>query len=124
MFKNAARKKFRYQTAQGKVTTEDLFDLSLSQLNNLAKSLNKQIKEHGEEDFLKTSNPAATLAKKQFEVVIDVLRTKQKDAEIAAGREARAAKKQKLLDALEAKRDRGLGEMSEADLLKEIEELG
>jgi len=124
MYKNAAKKKFRYQTPQGQITTEDLFDLSLEQLNSLAKSLNKQVKEHGEEDYLKVTKPEATLVKKKFDVVLDALKTKQKDVENAANRTINAAKKQKLLDALEAKRDQGLGEMSEEELLKQIEALG
>ena len=123
MFEKVSRLKVRYATDKGNVTTEDLWDFNLSQLNELAKGLNKKYKEFDEDDFLKVENKEKGLVKLKFDIVLKVLRTKQDEAAAAVDRKANAEKKQKFLAALEAKRDQGIGEMSVEELEAKIAEL-
>ena len=123
MFEKASRLKVRYATGKGNVTTEDLWDFNLSQLNELAKGLNKQHKAFDEDDFLKVENKEKGLVKLKFDIVLKVLRTKQDEAKASLDRKANAEKKQKFLAALEAKRDQGIGELSVEELEAKIAEL-
>ena len=57
MFEQASRSKFRFNSSQGLLTTEDLWDLPLTStryanLNDIAKELNRTLKATAEEDFV------------------------------------------------------------------------
>lgn len=52
IFELAAREKLRFPSSKGLLLVEDLFQLSLVSLNEIAKKVNKDLKDSGEEDFL------------------------------------------------------------------------
>lgn len=52
MYKEALQKKLRFKTNKGMITTEDLFDLSLQNLNTLAIMLDKKISEAPKKSFI------------------------------------------------------------------------
>jgi len=80
MFEKASKIKLRFPSSKGMLTTEDLWDLSLQQLNGLAKDLNKKVKESAEHDFLEVKSDSDTITKLQFDIVIQVLTKKKQDA--------------------------------------------
>ena len=123
MFEEAVRKKFRFTTTKGQMCVEDLWDLSLTNLNTLAKSLNKSIKEREEEDFLAVA-PAGNLEeKKKFDIVLHVLKTKQQENEDRKNAQARREEKQKLMEILSSKKDEGLQNLSVEELQQRINSL-
>jgi len=124
MYKNAARLKLRFETPKGMLSAEDLWDLTLPQLNELAKKLNKRIKEFGEDDFLKVKNDEEKIVKLQFDIVLDILKTKQEDIEAAVARKLKMEQKQKLMAALDAKRDADIGAMTVEEIQAKLNELG
>jgi hypothetical protein len=68
LFLVASRSKFRFNTASGTITTEDLWDLPLSSgkanLDDIAKALNKQLKDASEEQsFVKPAAAKTTETK-------------------------------------------------------------
>ncbi|MFA5457111.1 MAG: hypothetical protein WC261_05690, partial [Synergistaceae bacterium] len=63
MFEKATRMKLRIATGKGNLSVEDLWDLNLAQLNEVAKGLNRRVKELGEEDFLKVEKKEETLTR-------------------------------------------------------------
>src|SRR5580704_4098026 len=84
IFKEASRQKLKFKTAVGEVTTEQLWDLSLPHLDILAVSLDTEHKDSGKKTFLTDAKtPKDPIAKLKFDVVYDVLRTKQGEAEAA-----------------------------------------
>ena len=80
MFEKASKIKLRFPSSKGMLTTEDLWDLNLQQLNSLAKDLNKKVKESAEHDFLEVKSDSDTITKLQFDIVIQVLTKKKQDA--------------------------------------------
>lgn len=123
MFEKVCRLKLRYQSPKGNLSTEDLWDLSTGELNILAKKFNKELKEAKEEDFLEERNKEDTILQLKFDVVLHVLKTKKKEIEEANEAHKRRAKRNKLLEILAKKQDNALENMSEEDILKELESL-
>lgn len=124
MFEKASRLGLRIKTSVGGVTVEDLWDLHLTSLNEIAKGLNKALKEKAEEDFLSDTPKEDETLRLKFDIVLHILNTKKAEAEERANEAKKAADKEFLLKLLEKKRIEGMENMSEEDLLEKIKELG
>lgn len=120
MFEKASRLKLRFSTTKGYMSVEDLWDLSLANLNAMAKALNKAIKAEEEEDFLKAAKATSTELKLSFDIVLHVLNTKKAEQDAREAAADNAAKKAKLLEILEKKQDASLEGMSEDELKAQI----
>ena len=123
MFRKASRTKLRFRTSKGYLSTEDLGDLTLQNLNSLAKSLKKKLREDDEEDFLEEKSEEDTATKLQFDIVLHVLETKKEENKARKDAVGKKAEKQKLMGALEKKQDKSLEDLSEEELIKKIDEL-
>ena len=123
MFEKASRIKLRFESNKGLLSTEDLWDLSLSNLNALAKSLNKSIKEEEEEDFLKVAKTANVKKKLAFDIVLHVLTAKKAEMDAREAAADKAQKKQKLLEVLARKQDNAIESMSEDEIKAQIASL-
>lgn len=115
MFEKATRKKLRFNTANGLLSVEDLWDLPLTHLDKLAVSINKQIKEVGEESFISNKRVPENLTL-SFDIVKHVIEVKLAEAEAKKIASERKAKREKLLSIIEQKQN-------EADLTKSIDDL-
>jgi len=127
LYKKAAIEKWRFETIQGSVMVEDLFDLPLTSrranLNDVAKSINKQIKDAGEEDFVSTSNNVTNVLREKLELVKDIITTKQAEIESRENELALIQRKQYLKSLItEKKGDIDKGKSLE-DLEKELSSL-
>jgi len=122
MFEKATRAKLRFKVSNGLVTTEDLWDLSLPALDNVAKNLRKELRDT--EDSFISATKKDTSVELAFQVVKHVIETKlaERDAKVAAAE--KRAKKQKLLEILENKQTNALANMTEEELKKELAALG
>lgn len=112
MFEQASRLKLRFDTPVGSVSTEDLWDLPLlrgkANLDDLAKSLNKLVKESGEESFVvKKSNKNETL-ELMFEIVKHVISVKLQEKEAAKIKEEAKEKKSLIMSILADKENEEL----------------
>ena len=123
-FEKASRLKLRFGSDWGCLTAEDLWDLSLPQLNSIAKVISKDLKSAEEEDFLKEENKEDTVLKLKFEIVLYVLNTKKEEAQKRKDAAEKKAEKEKLLDILATKEDEELTKLSKEEIRKKIEELG
>jgi hypothetical protein len=122
MFEKASRKKLRFVTDKGLLETEDLWDLSLVQLNAIAKHFNRELKDAKDEDFLDDSRVDEGL-KLQFDIVLHILNAKKEEAKKKKELAVKKEKKQKILEILAKKQDASLENMSEEDLLKQLNDL-
>jgi hypothetical protein len=109
-FERATKQKLRFDTALGRINVEDLWDIPLEQLDQLAQELHKEVESGEEVSFIEAKKPTAafTELKLKFDVVkrvIEVRLAAQKKAEKAA---ATKAKKQRLLALIEEKQDEEL----------------
>lgn len=118
MFEKASKIKLRFPSSKGMLTTEDLWDLSLTQLNSLAKELNKKVKESAEPDFLEVKSDSDTIAKLQFDIVIQVLTKKKEEGAARAEAAANKAKNARILELISKKQDAALENLSEDELRK------
>lgn len=124
MFDKATRMKLRFSTDRGLLSIEDLWDLNLTQLNTLAKSLRKKLKEGEEEDFLNTKSEADVTDKLRFDIVLSILEVKKTEkAEREQASEIKM-KREKLLGLIAEKQDADLRNKPVEELLKELEALG
>lgn len=122
MFEAATRQKFRFKTDVGQITVEDLWDMPLTGLDKLAKTLRKELQESQEESFLEVK-PKASALNDKFEIVKHVIATKLAERENAKNLQAKKERKQQILQILEAKQNEALLQKTPEELLKELQEL-
>lgn len=112
MYKKALRNKLRFSTTKGKLTTEDLFDLSLADLNNLAIALDKKLSETPRKSFISDIAPDTQEDELRFNIVKDVITLKLAERNAAQNAKAKAAEKAQLLEILHRKQNEALENLS------------
>jgi hypothetical protein len=122
-FELASRQKLRFATSRGSLSTEDLWDLKLTELNDLAKGLNQQLKASTEEDFLKEKSTADKGIQLRFDLVLHVLQTKQAEADLRKNTAAVNAEVSRLAEILGRKENAELENLSADELRAKIVEL-
>ncbi len=124
IFETATRKKIRFPSNRGDLTTEQLWDLSLSDIDFIARDVNKKLKGVTEESFLDTKpHPDQRKFSLQLNILKHVIAVKQTEAQATLDRAEKAERRKKLLDALDAKGDEAMQKKSVATLKKELAEL-
>lgn len=122
IFTNASRKKYRFNY-KGVITTEDLWDLSLKDLDSIYKSLRKQEKMEDEEESLLTTKTAAdTELSEKIAIVKFIVQTKQEEAAAAMNAKVKADRRQEILAVIDKKKKAALDGMSIEDLTKMLED--
>ena len=130
IYQKAATTKLRFKTNNGAISTEDSFDLPLSSKNEMnldtvAKTVHAALKAEEEGSFVnKTSNPRKEQLELAMEIVKDVIRIKQEEADAKADIAAKAAKREQLLRALERNQEQALAGMTVDQLQEELKKLG
>ncbi len=128
MFEQATRDKIRFESPKGLLTTEDLWDLPLTSLrganlNDIAKGLNRELKNTADEDFVNKAVKTDTILKLKFDVVkyiIDVRLAENATAKQAA---EHREKKARLLELIARKQDENLAAKSVEELQAMVESL-
>lgn len=121
MFEIATRKKYRFPF-RGLISTEDLWDLTLEQLDTVYKTLNKQVKTE-EETSLMTQSATDETTLNMIEIVKHIFTTKQEEANTRKMAAKNAEKKKRILEVIAQKQDESLMKMSVDDLQKLADEL-
>jgi hypothetical protein len=125
IFEKASRKKVRFNSNVGELTVEQLWDLSLTRLDKIARDVNTNLKEVTEESFINTRpHPSKAIFTLQLDILKYIISVKQEEKEVEKAKADRAAKREKLLEALATKENEELSSKSKEDILKELEELG
>lgn len=75
IFLEGTRKKLRFETSKGNLSIEQLWDLSLEELDALAVSLEEAHATSGKKSFLVTRSVKSKIAKLKFDIVLAVLNT-------------------------------------------------
>lgn len=124
MYKQAAQMKLRFATSRGNVTVEDLFDLSLQNLDKIAVALDEELSKSPKKSFIQAVNPETKVIELKFNIVKDVISTKLTEKQEKEQAKEKAAKKQQLVEILARKQAQNLENLSEEELQKRIAELG
>lgn len=124
LFETASRQKLRFTTAKGLLPTEDLWDLPLlTTLNELAKSLSKQVKEAGEESFIEGKSSANEKLETMFEIVKHIIKVKLAERETLKVAKENATKKAQILELIHQKKNESLASMPVEELEKMLADL-
>ena len=123
IFEFAVRNKLRFPY-KGLITVEDLFDLSLTNLDSIYKTLNKQVKQSEEESLLSTKASVDTELEVQIAIVKHIVSVKLAEKEAAERASAKKAQKQKIMSIIATKENEALQNSSIDDLKKMLDELG
>lgn len=116
-FKLASQQKLRYQTTKGLLSTEQLWDLSLDELDALAVSLETEHKLSGKKSFLIKTSVKDKTAKLRFDVVLDILNTKVEEMNAATQTAEIKEHNKKIIQLISEKQDQSLKGKS----IKELE---
>ena len=123
MFEIASRTKMRFPF-KGMVSVEDLWDLSVRDLDSVFKTLNAQAKKVQEESLLATKTKEDETLAIQIEIVKHIVKTKLDEAEAAKQSKELKDKKQKIMELISAKQDEDLHNKSVDELQAMLAELG
>ena len=122
MFEYATRNKLRFPF-KGSISVEDLWDLSLANLDEVFKALNARVKKVNEESLLSSKSKEDEVLEVQIEIVKYIFLTKKEEADAKVLEREKKEKLQKLLRIKEQKQNQALMDMSLDDLDKEIAKL-
>mgnify|MGYP001424688622 CR=1 FL=1 len=125
MYKQAAMKKFRFETPQGYATIEDLFDLPLTSkrsanLNDIAIGLYQRIQGEHTISFVGDAPSASSQLTTMLELVKDVIATRKEELARRTKAAESAVAKQKIMAIIEQKNDAALSEKSIEELQAEL----
>lgn len=122
MFETASRRKYRFPF-HGSINTEDLWDLSVQNLDLVFKALNAQVKQSSEESLLQTKNPASQQLETQIAIVKHIVSVKLAEAETRRLASENAQKKQRIMEIISSKQDEELHSKSIEELSKMLDAL-
>lgn len=130
IFEYATRTKLRFPSIKGELSIEQLWDVPLRSrddfnLDVIAKTANKALKETTEESFVETPKKTAEQTRREsvMEAVKYIIDTKVSEEKADAKRAENKKEKEKLLEILAEKQDGKLSKMSEEELKKRIKAL-
>lgn len=104
LFKIASKKKYRF-TYKGVVTVEDLWDLSVEELDKIYKSLKSKQKAEAEESLLATTSKEDKELNNKIEIVKIIVADKLEAKERATKSAEKRAKNQRILEIMADKAD-------------------
>ena len=128
LFEKATRDKVRFETSVGLLSVEDLWDLPLVSsrkvnLDSVAISVNKELKECETESFVQQSNPLTNVLQLKLDILKHIISVKLQEAKDRENKAARESRRQELL-ALKAKKRQELdGEKTMEEIDRELAEL-
>ncbi len=122
MYKDASKQKLRFATSKGSLSVEQLWDLSISDLDNLAVSLQEAYEKSKGKSFLEKRTTKDKGLKLQFDIALDILQTKVEESEAAKKKAERKANNQKIMALISEKQDAALANKSIKELTAMLEE--
>lgn len=122
IFEYAVRNKVRFPF-RGLISVEDLWDLSLANLDSIYKSLNKQVKQSDEESLLSTKTNIDAELEIKINIVKHIVSTKLEERKARENETMKKIQKQKIMSAIAAKEDEVLQNSSIEDLKKMLNDI-
>ena len=123
MFEIAVRNKFRFPF-KGAISVEDLWDLSVQQLDGIFKTLKSQEQKAQEESLLDTRTPEDEVLKIKIDIIRHIVAVKLEEANQAERAKETRDQKQKILGILAEKQDEDLRNKTPEELRAMLEQLG
>jgi CHASE3 domain sensor protein len=115
MFESAIRNKFRFPF-KGQVSTEDLWDLTVKDLDSIFKTLNAQKKRVSEESLLSIITAEDEELESKIEIIKHIVSVKLAEAEARVLAKEKKEQKQKIMSIIASKKDEALQNKSISEL--------
>lgn len=122
LFELATRKKFRFPY-KGMISVEDLWDLSLKNLDAVFKALTAEKKQASEMSLLATKSPEDEILDAKISIVQYIFNTKVAEAAAAKQAATNAAEAQRIMGMIANKKDEELANMTIEELEAKLAEL-
>lgn len=123
IFEIATREKYRF-FYKGSLSVEDLWVLSVTELDSIFKELNSRLKEAQEESLLDIKSKKDAEIEIRIEIVKHIVKVKLDEAKSKEDEKLNKLKKQRLLELIASKKDADLNNKSVEELQKMLNELG
>lgn len=123
MFEKASRLKLRFNLINGVANTEDLWSLSLESLDNIARTIHRQLKESDDVSFISDNKDVDERLLLSFDIVKHIIDVKLKEKVDNESKIEKAATKAKLLQLIDNKKNEALTELSIDELLDKVKSL-
>jgi hypothetical protein len=124
LFINATRNKLRIASSRGTLQVEDLWDLSLEKLNEIAINLDETLQKQGRKSFIGGRAKEADEVQLQFDIVKYVIDTKLEERALSKVKADRAGQVAFLKGLQEKKQIQALENMSAEEIAAKLAELG
>lgn len=122
IFEYATRNKVRF-SYKGLISVEDLWDLSVTELDNIYKELNKRVKQSQEESLLAVKTEVDEKLEVMIAIVKHIVAVKLDEQVIREKAAAKKEQRQKIMAIMAKKQDESLENASMEDLQKMLDEL-
>lgn len=123
IFEAASRLKVRF-AYRGQATVEDLWDLSLADLDNIYMALRRQVNESRGESLLGQANGATDVLELKSEVVKRIVGVKLAEKEEREHAAEARARKQRIMEIIQTKQDQALFDLPVDELQSLLDKLG
>lgn len=130
MFEKAFRMKLRFDSPQGQLTVEDLFDLPLTaktanraNLDDIACTLHAALQDSSPVSFVEEKSSKNETLELKFEIVKYIIAVRKQENEAKLKLVEKREQKQQLLALLNEKENEALRNLSVEEIRKRIEEL-
>ncbi len=118
MYKSASKLGLRFQTNKGMLSTEQLWTLTVNELDTLVVILEEQLTNAGKKSFLAKKTAEDKVAKLKFDIALDILNTKVEEAEEASSAKEVRLHNRKIDELIAEKEEESLKGLSVEDLKK------
>lgn len=120
-YKLITRLKLRFPTPKGNLSVEQLWDLSLEELDKVVVSLEENYNKSSKKSYIVKASEKDAETKLMFDVALDILQTKMEEKD--EQRRSYEIKKhnKKILELIDKKKDEELSNLSIDDLTKLIQ---
>jgi CHASE3 domain sensor protein len=120
LFITAIKEHYRFGSASGSLTVEDLWDLPLQGkktcLDEIAKGIARSLKATEEESFVNTAKGSDPVLQNKLEIVKYVIKAKLEEADQARVATERKAKRQQIMQLIHDKKNEALASKSVEEL--------
>lgn len=124
LFETASKTKLRFSSNKGMITSEDLWDLSLADLDEIARETYKRVRDDMDHvSFVRPASKVDSTDLLRLDILKRVIEVKMEERDAAEKAVLQNAKKQRILNIMAEKEDENLKGASLEDLRQMLAEL-
>lgn len=124
LFETASKTKLRFSSNKGMITSEDLWDLSLADLDEIARETYKRVRDDMDHvSFVRPASKVDSTDLLRLDILKRVIEVKMEERDAAEKTVLQNAKKQRILNIMAEKEDENLKGASLEDLRQMLAEL-